>query len=42
MMKMFSTMTVCSLLTLAAAYAQSRQPIQAKIPFAPTVTTTAE
>ncbi|HEY6989420.1 MAG TPA: hypothetical protein VH369_13590 [Bryobacteraceae bacterium] len=34
MTKMFSTMTVYGLLTVCAAYAQSEQPIQAKIPFA--------
>ena len=33
MFKMFSTMTVCGLLTISAAYAQSDQPIQAKVPF---------
>ena len=34
MTKMFSTMTVYGLLTVSAAYAQSEQPIQAKVPFA--------
>jgi hypothetical protein len=34
MTKMFSTMTVYGMLTVCAAYAQSGQPIQAKIPFA--------
>jgi hypothetical protein len=34
MTKIFSTMTVYGLLTVCAAYAQSGQPIQAKIPFA--------
>jgi hypothetical protein len=34
MTKMFSTMTVYGLLTASAAYAQSEQPIQAKVPFA--------
>jgi hypothetical protein len=34
MTKMFSTMTVYGLLAVSAAYAQSEQPIQAKVPFA--------
>jgi hypothetical protein len=34
MTKMFSTMTVYGLLMISAAYAQSGQPIQAKVPFA--------
>jgi hypothetical protein len=34
MTKMFSTMAIYGLLTVCAAYAQSEQPIQAKIPFA--------
>lgn len=34
MFKIFSTMTLLGLATLSAAYAQSSQPIQAKVPFA--------
>ncbi len=34
MFKMFSTMTLLGLATFSAAYAQSSQPIQAKVPFA--------
>jgi hypothetical protein len=34
MTKMFSTITLYGLLMLPAAYAQSEQPIQAKVPFA--------
>jgi hypothetical protein len=37
---MFSTMTLLGLATISAAYAQSNQPIQAKVPFAFTVQAT--
>ncbi len=37
MFKMFSTMTLLGLATFSAAYAQSSEPAQAKVPFAFTV-----
>jgi hypothetical protein len=40
MFKLFSTMTFFGLLMIPAAYAQSGQPIQAKVPFAFTVQNT--